>query len=107
MGCASARKDSNTFKKLLADTKKADQGALIAGLELLACSDLRHSFSVLSTPCLSLFGQFDSLVPVETQQNMQNMAPYTQSTLFRHSSHAPFISETELFCDQVVAFCGG
>tara|TARA_R110001583_G_scaffold143357_2_gene295497 strand:+ start:3797 stop:4570 length:774 start_codon:yes stop_codon:yes gene_type:complete len=107
MGSISARKDSALLKKLLLGTRPPDQGALIAGLKLLSESDLRDAFASLSRPCLSLFGQFDSLVPLQTKQNMQLLAPSIESQLFENSSHAPFVSETKLFCQRVITFiCG-
>jgi pimeloyl-[acyl-carrier protein] methyl ester esterase len=107
MGCTSGRKDSVMFKKLLAGTPAADQGALVAGLQLLAESDIRQSFAGLSHPCLSLFGQFDSLVPLQTKKNMQDLALSSQSQLFEKSSHAPFMSESDLFCQRIIIFiCG-
>lgn len=104
MGCASARKDSATFKRLLAETGVADQEALVAGLKLLAESDLRESFSTLSQPCLSLFGLFDRLVPIQTSQNMATILAHSQSQLFENSSHAPFMSESKLFNQRLIEF---
>jgi pimeloyl-[acyl-carrier protein] methyl ester esterase len=104
MGSLSARKDSALLKKLLSGTNEPDQEALIAGLKLLSESDLRSSFVNLSLPCLSLFGQFDSLVPIQIKQNMQTLAPSIESQLFEKSSHALFVSENELFCQRVISF---
>jgi len=104
MGCDSARQDSNTLKKLLTGTAPAQQEALIAGLKLLAESDLRTSFSTIRQPCLSLFGQFDSLVPLQALQDMKALLPHMELQLFEKSSHAPFVSESELFCKQVINF---
>lgn len=107
MGCDSARQDSSTLKKLLSGTKEAQQEALIAGLKLLAESDLRASFSTLSPPCLALFGQFDSLVPLQAIKEISALLPQIQVQLFEKSSHAPFISEHERFCEQIINFIGG
>lgn len=104
MGCASARKDSATFKKLLLDTEPAEYEALIAGLKLLAESDLRQSFKTLTCPCLCLFGQFDSLVPLKTRQETLLLLPSAHSQVFENSSHAAFISEADLFCHCVIDF---
>jgi len=104
MGCASARQDSNTIKKLLSDTAQAEKSALVGGLNLLATSDLRRSFPLLTQPCLSLFGQLDGLVPINTSQEMALLLPHSQTQLFENSSHAPFISESELFCEKIIAF---
>jgi len=104
MGSASARKDSAVLKKLLADTADADHQALVAGLSLLANSDLRPSFPRLEQPCLSLFGQFDGLVPLQVSKEMQALLPHLQVQLFENSSHASFISESGLFCQRVINF---
>lgn len=104
MGCKSARQDSSAIKKLLSDSKPATHEALVAGLKLLSESDLRSSFSSLESPCLSLFGQFDSLIPLQTKQEMSVLLPHAQLQLFENSSHAPFISESELFCQKIVHF---
>jgi len=107
MGCATARKDSSTFKSLLAETQPADTEALIAGLKLLSETDLRNSFATLSVPCLSLFGQFDSLVPQQVAQEMARLLAHSQTQLFENSSHAPFMSEGDVFVQYLVEFIGG
>lgn len=104
MGCSTARKDSSTFKKLLLDSKPADQKALEEGLNLLSNSDLRVSFASLKQPCLALFGRFDGLVPVQASLEMAKLAPQLQLQIFENSSHAPFISESDLFCQKLVDF---
>lgn len=104
MGCASARKDTLTLKKLLVDTPTASLTALSEGLDLLNNSDLRSEFSQLRIPCLSIFGQFDSLVPIETSFAMQKLLLSSQQKIFLHSSHAPFISESAEFVDTIVEF---
>jgi len=107
MGCTSARKDSSALKKLLTGTRDADHNALLCCLRLLAESDLRSSFSQLEQPCLSLFGQFDGLLPLQASQKMQLILPELQVQLFENSSHASFISESDLFCQKIVDFMIG
>ena len=104
MGCGSARKDTLRLKKLLTDTKQASLIALSEGLELLNKSDLRMEFAQIRLPCLSIFGQFDSLVPIETSVAMQQLLPGSQQKVFMDSSHAPFVSEPEEFIDNIVSF---
>lgn len=104
MGCESARKDTLILKKLLTDTKQASLIALSEGLNLLNESDLRMEFAQLSLPCLSIFGQFDNLVPIETSVAMQQLLPGSLQKVFLHSSHAPFVSEPEAFIDNIVGF---
>ncbi|MFT6987476.1 MAG: pimeloyl-[acyl-carrier protein] methyl ester esterase [Psychromonas sp.] len=104
MGCASGRKDASTLKKLLAGTEQAESKALLAGLELLNKSDLREKFSQLAVPCLSLFGQFDSLIPLQTGQEMGCLLAKSQQKTFKNSAHAPFISEVDAFNASVINF---
>ncbi|ABM04887.1 carboxylesterase BioH (pimeloyl-CoA synthesis) [Psychromonas ingrahamii 37] len=104
MGCESTRKDTLILKKLLKDTKQASLMALSEGLNLLSESDLRREFAQISLPCLSIFGQFDSLVPIETSVAMQQLLPDSLKKVFMHSSHAPFISEPEEFIDNIISF---
>jgi pimeloyl-[acyl-carrier protein] methyl ester esterase len=104
MGCKSARKDALILKKLLSDTKPASLIALSEGLDLLNDSDLRREFSQINIPCLSIFGQFDSLIPIETSFAMQQLLPGSQQKVFKDSSHAPFVSEPDEFVDSIVGF---
>ena len=104
MGCDSARKDILTLKKLLIDTPHPSLLTLSEGLDLLNQSDLRKEFSQISIPCLSIFGQFDSLLPRETSAAMQQLLPNSIQKVFVNSSHAPFISEAEEFVASVIRF---
>lgn len=104
MGCASARKNALTLKKLLAGTAPAETEALLAGLDLLNKSDLRDQFSQLTVPCLSLFGQFDSLLPVQTSKETLCLLTKSQQKIFKNSAHAPFISELDEFNQSVIDF---
>lgn len=104
MGSATARKDINVLKKLLATTKKSDQQALLAGLQLLKNTDLRQQFTRISIPCLSIFGQFDSLLPLSAQQQMHKLLPQSSQQVFEKSAHAPFVSESGKFAETIINF---
>ncbi|WP_028864691.1 pimeloyl-ACP methyl ester esterase BioH [Psychromonas aquimarina] len=104
MGCVSARKDTVMLKKLLASSEKAQLTALLSGLDLLSECDLRSEFRHIKIPCLSLFGQFDSLVPVQTSREMLRLLPESEQKVFENSSHAPFVSESDDFCTAVINF---
>ena len=106
-GSFSARKDVLMIKKQLYGEKLADPEALSAGLNLLSSSDLRDEFSQIKQDCLSIFGRFDSLVPIETSDVMQELLSHSQQEIFELSSHAPFISEQDHFCDVLIAFAKG
>ncbi|HIP76626.1 MAG TPA: pimeloyl-[acyl-carrier protein] methyl ester esterase [Psychromonas hadalis] len=104
MGSQSARQDVLLIKKQLHGTKLADECALLAGLDLLNSTDLRQQFSTLKQPCLSLFGQGDTLVPIATSKAMKQLLPGSEQFVFENSSHAPFISEPDVFCATLFDF---
>jgi len=104
MGSQTARQDSLTLKKLLINTPKASLSALEAGLNLLNDSDLRSEFKQIRIPCLSIFGQFDSLLPMQTSIDMQQLLPASKQKIFANSSHAPFVSEPSEFAQSIIDF---
>ncbi|MEH6452942.1 MAG: pimeloyl-ACP methyl ester esterase BioH [Psychromonas sp.] len=104
MGSLTAKQDNQTFKKLLIDTHKPSLKALDAGLTLLNGCDLREEFKQLSIPCLSLYGKFDGLVPVQTSAAMQLLLADSKQKIFASSSHAPFVSEPNEFSQSIIDF---
>lgn len=104
MGSETVKRDITTIKTLLVDRPTPHTSALIAGLDLLNTVDLRKEFSQLTMPCLSLFGAYDSLVPVMNNGNVAELYKPNQQVIFNRSSHAPFISELDLFISVVIDF---
>ncbi|WP_354624609.1 pimeloyl-ACP methyl ester esterase BioH [Psychromonas sp. MME2] len=104
MGCATARQDTLFLKKLLIDNWQSDENALSAGLVLLEETDLRVQFSQIKIPCLSIFGQFDSLLPQSAHLNIHQLLPNSVQQVFENSAHAPFVSEDEKFSESIIAF---
>ena len=106
MGSETIKSDIVTIKKLLADQSMPQPSALIAGLDLLNEIDLRDAFSQLKMPCLSLFGEHDTLIPIANIQAVNKLQPQQQQTIFKHSSHTPFVSEKDHFIDVLKHFIG-
>ena len=103
-GSFTARKDVLLIKKQLLGQKVATKEALLEGLKLLNNTDLRDEFSATMQPCLSIFGRFDSLVPIASCSAMSKLNPQSQQVIFELSSHAPFITEQDHFCEVMIAF---
>lgn len=103
-GSYSMKKDILVIKKQLCNEKIASKNALLAGLLLLNNADLRLEFSTISQACLSIFGRFDRLVPVKISVVTQKLLPHSQQVIFEHSSHTPFITEPDKFCDALTMF---
>jgi pimeloyl-[acyl-carrier protein] methyl ester esterase len=105
MGSPTARQDVKWLKQAVLSRPAPDPNALLAGLAMLAEIDLRSELTRLSLPFLRLYGRLDGLVPVKVADELALMAPTSDSHIFTHSSHAPFITEAQAFCERVLQFC--
>ena len=77
--------------------------ALNAGLEILLKTDLRHTLKDIDRPLHWLLGAKDSLVPYQLAKVLEKDFAQKNVTLQPEASHAPFISERDLFVDQLVS----
>jgi len=104
MGSETAKQDIKQLKSLLAARPQPHKKALSNGLRLLESVDLRADLSSLAMPFYRCYGRLDSLVPQATVAWMDDYLPQSQSMIFTASSHAPFISESDLFVNKLQAF---
>jgi pimeloyl-[acyl-carrier protein] methyl ester esterase len=80
----------------------ASASALSSGLEILLDSDLRQALSAIDCPVHWLLGAKDSLVPAELAIALKEEYAQQDVTVVSNASHAPFISHSELFVEQLV-----
>ncbi|MGF1911664.1 pimeloyl-ACP methyl ester esterase BioH [Vibrio kasasachensis] len=106
MGSPSARQDLKALKQAVLSRPAPNQQALLAGLQLLGDVDYREQLHHVSAPTLRLYGRLDGLVPIQVAKDVTELMPNSQSFVFTQSSHAPFMTELESFCQQVTAFSG-
>lgn len=106
MGSPSARQDVKTLKQAVLSRPAPNPQSLLAGLQMLANVDLRAQLAHIPVPLLRLYGRLDGLVPVKVAQDLQQVVPHSQQYIFTQSSHAPFMTESDAFCQQLVAFGG-
>ncbi|MGF1698078.1 pimeloyl-ACP methyl ester esterase BioH [Vibrio lamellibrachiae] len=104
MGSPSARQDVKQLKKAVLSRPTPNPQSLLAGLEMLANVDLRPQLETLSVPMLRLYGRLDGLVPIKVATDVEAHLPLTEQYVFSQSSHAPFMTELDSFCHQIVAF---
>lgn len=71
--------------------------ALEDGLAILAAADLRAEWPRLGCPVRLLLGQRDALVPVAAGEALAGLAPDVRVQVFRHATHAPFLSHPDEF----------
>ncbi len=81
---------------------QASTQALNAGLDILLNTDLRSSLKNIDSPLCWLLGAKDALVPSGLAEVLQNDFAQKNVTLLPQSSHAPFISQPEVFIKQLV-----
>ena len=72
-------------------------GALFAGLEILADSDLVAAAESVACPVTWLLGEKDALVPVELADRLAQMPSRPDVQILQGAGHAPFISHTGAF----------
>lgn len=104
MGSPSARQDVKALKQAVLSRPQPNPQSLLAGLTLLAEVDLRDELQHISVPMLRLYGRLDGLVPAKVARDLNHLAPYSQMFMFEQSSHAPFMTEADAFCQQLLAF---
>ena len=104
MGSPSARQDIKSLKQAVLSRPLPNTESLIAGLELLSSVDHRHLLKQLDIPTLRLYGRLDGLVPKQVATEVDALMPISNSHVFSASSHAPFITESEQFCQKVIHF---
>jgi pimeloyl-[acyl-carrier protein] methyl ester esterase len=104
MGTPSARQDTMLLKQSVLSQPLPNPKSLLVGLQILGDVDLRTELSSISVPMLCLYGRLDGLVPVKIAKYIANYSPNSTQYIFHHSSHAPFITETNEFCAQLIEF---
>lgn len=105
MGSPSARQDVKQLKQAVLSRPLPDPKVLLAGLDMLANIDLRSDVAEIKVPYLRVYGRLDGLVPIKVAKDMQTWAPNSHQHTFEQSSHAPFMTELELFCEKITDFC--
>jgi pimeloyl-[acyl-carrier protein] methyl ester esterase len=105
MGSPTARQDVKLLKQAVLSRPAPNPKSLLAGLSMLAQEDLRLNLAQIAIPFLRLYGRLDGLVPVKVASDIDSLASASHRHIFAQSSHAPFITETEQFCQAVITFC--
>lgn len=103
MGSERMREDIKTIKGLLAEAPSPSYYELQAGLKTLMDEDLRNNISRIQCPSLHIFGLKDRLCPASTK-NIWAKKDNSHTIVFEQSSHAPFITQTKEFNEQLLLF---
>jgi pimeloyl-[acyl-carrier protein] methyl ester esterase len=82
----------------------ANEAALSAGLTILRDADIRDLIQHIQVPTLRLYGKLDSLVPYRAVKQIQHLQPQSKYLVLNHASHAPFLTDANVFCQHIVSF---
>ena len=77
---------------------------LASGLQILDTWDLREGLKGLSQPACFMFGRLDPITPIKIMSTMQAKYPEFNYVLFKRAAHMPFLSDMDLFVDELVGF---
>ena len=104
MGSKDAKQQVKQLKHWLFQSPLASEQALSTGLTLLEQTDLRETLQTIKAPLLRMYGRLDGLVPISAAQATNQLATQSSCCIFNESAHAPFITEPELFVQQLPRF---
>ncbi|BAJ00139.1 pimeloyl-ACP methyl ester esterase BioH [Shewanella violacea] len=97
MGSATAKEDIKQLKKLVLARPLPDSKALLQGLNMLECVDLRPKLDLINLPWLRIWGRLDGLVPRRVPPLMPLNETLYRDIILPKASHAPFVSHTDEF----------
>ncbi|GAB6042790.1 pimeloyl-ACP methyl ester esterase BioH [Endothiovibrio diazotrophicus] len=80
-----------------------DHAALRGGLRILREADLRGALAHIDCPTLVLLGDRDTLVPTAAGEALVAALPHARLEVMAGAGHAPFLSHSESFVEQVAA----
>ena len=99
LGSETQKEDLKALKERLFIHGTPAPAALRGGLKLLHDADLRVPLTRLEVPLLRLYGQLDALVPAKVAADVQFLLPHSTHHIFKHASHAPFLSHKREFLE--------
>ncbi len=78
--------------------------ALSHGLKILQEADIRQGIKDIKIPTLRTYGRLDNLVPYQAINQIQHLQPTSRHLIFKHASHAPFLTNADEFSKHIVDF---
>lgn len=102
-GADLAREDLRVLNQKLTERGEPNIDALKNGLEILSEADLR-SKKQNKTPAMTVFGEKDTLVPVEVKSEFEEMFLNLKQLVLEKTGHAPFISRPEICAENIKNF---
>jgi len=103
-GSEGERELLGTLREKLFSRGEPQLDALRGGLAVLRDADLRDALSQITQPTLVIAGERDKLTPPEASRYLAQSLPHAREVVVAGAAHAPFLSHSEIFIDQVKSF---
>lgn len=104
MGVENAKQLIKEITGAIEDYPVPNIAALSDGLKILQNADIRDNIQDIAIPTLRTYGRLDSLVPYGAINKIQHLHSSSQHLIFKHASHAPFLTDAKQFSKHVVDF---
>jgi pimeloyl-[acyl-carrier protein] methyl ester esterase len=103
-GSASGRQILRELREMILQEAEPDAASLQAGLQMLKQSDLRAELAKIELPVSWALGGQDGLVKISLAGALSQLMPGAAVECYADAGHAPFLSHSEAFARQLVAF---
>ena len=103
-GDSHAREGLRNLREQLFARGEPDRQSLDEGLKILLKDDLRWQAGKLSQPVKLIGGEHDSLTPAVALAVIADQFMQADVSVINGAGHAPFISHTEIFAQQLMPF---
>lgn len=103
-GSERAREELRNLREALFAHGEPAPAALAGGLDILRRADLRPVLSRIQQPALVLHGERDTLAPLAAAEYTAAQLPKGTLKVIHGAGHAPFISHTDDFVTELMAF---
>lgn len=91
-GSANAKRILQPLKQALKEHPLPSLATLLGGLKILEQTDLRAALKTLTCPINSILGDQDTLVPVASAINLQQLRPDIPVYILKNAAHTAFLS---------------
>lgn len=103
-GSESGRVTLRDLRERILQQPEPDASSLDAGLEMLKSVDLREPLQKIKQPVCWALGAQDGLVKAELADALKDLMSESEVKVYEKSGHAPFLSNTDEFIQQLVNF---
>lgn len=104
MGSATQKEDIKKLKETVFMHGQPSKKALRGGLEIFQDINLAPQLKQIEIPVLSFYGKLDSLVSFKAAEEIVKYIPQVKSIIYDQSAHAPFLSSSENFINDINNF---